>query len=81
MVMRYARLSLTLSLQASEEAEQKAIDPINDLKKPLYNPFFERYLLDEVKALRSELQAQLESSDRAISTVISNVQVPLCDHT
>nr|WP_193362568.1 tetratricopeptide repeat protein [Gayadomonas joobiniege] len=51
---------------------------IKSLEAPLYNPFVERYLLDEVKVIRQEQQvlraeiaeklaaAKLESSDRAI---------------
>ncbi|MFC3152619.1 TPR end-of-group domain-containing protein [Litoribrevibacter euphylliae] len=33
-------------------------DKINELEKPLYNPFVERYVLDELKQLRVELAAQ-----------------------
>lgn len=78
-------LSLTLPLQAAQDADQRATQVIEQLDKPLYNPFVERYLLDEVRALRIELQgqrteftdkytrAQLESSDRAISYTTSTV--------
>lgn len=78
-------LSLTLPLQAAQDADQRASQVIEQLDKPLYNPFVERYLLDEVRALRIELQgqraeftdkytrAQLESSDRAISYTTSTV--------
>jgi len=78
-------LSLTLPLQAAQDAVQRAAQVIEQLDKPLYNPFVERYLLDEVRALRIELQgqraeftdkytrAQLESSDRAISYTTSTV--------
>lgn len=78
-------LSLTLPLQAAQDADQRAAQVIEQLDKPLYNPFVERYLLDEVRALRIELQgqraeftdkytrAQLESSDRAISYTTSTV--------
>ncbi|BDY05174.1 tetratricopeptide repeat protein [Ferrimonas sp. YFM] len=38
--------------------EQEVRDSVSQLDKPLYNPFVERYLLDEVKSLRTELQAQ-----------------------
>ncbi len=78
-------LSLTLPLQAAQGSDQRAAQVIEQLDKPLYNPFVERYLLDEVRALRIELQgqrteftdkytrAQLESSDRAISYTTSTV--------
>lgn len=33
-------------------------DPIDGLEKPLYNPFVERYVLDELKQLRTDLAAQ-----------------------
>lgn len=51
---------------------------VQDLKQPLFKPFIERYILDELKALRSDQQqlrvdvtakvaeAKLEASDRAI---------------
>lgn len=77
---------ITLPLQAGDEnSNQKAADTIDQLQQPLYNPFVERYLLDEVRALRIELQnqraeftekysrAQLESSDRAINYTTSTV--------
>lgn len=70
---------------AAESKDSKAEQTINSLQRPLYNPFVERYLLDEVKALRMELQnqraeftekytrAQLESSDRAISYTTNTI--------
>ncbi len=78
-------LLFTLPLQAVESRDQKAQQAIEQLPAPLYNPFVERYMLDEVRALRMELQnqraeftekysrAQLESSDRAISYTTSTV--------
>ncbi|WP_051252942.1 TPR end-of-group domain-containing protein [Ferrimonas kyonanensis] len=39
-------------------SEQDVHNTVNQLEKPLYSPFVERYLLDEVKSLRTELQAQ-----------------------
>ncbi|EWH11225.1 hypothetical protein DS2_05190 [Catenovulum agarivorans DS-2] len=67
--------------QASEsKAEQveRLEEKIDNLQQPLYTPFIERYLLDEVKTIRQQqiaLEAQfteklanakLESSDRAL---------------
>lgn len=78
-------LSLVWPLQAAEQGDELAANTINSLQEPLYNPFVERYLLDEVKALRVELQsqcaeftvkysrAQLDSSDRAISYTTSTI--------
>lgn len=58
---------------------------IDKLDKPLYNPFVERYVLDELKTLRTDLQSQraemierytkteLAASDRAINYATSTV--------
>ena len=78
-------LLMVVSVNAAEKTDKKAEQAINALDKPLYTPFIERYMLDEVKALRVELQAQraeftekyshaqLESSDRAINYTTSTV--------
>ncbi|WP_286234862.1 tetratricopeptide repeat protein [Thalassotalea sediminis] len=67
-------LSGVVFAQEAESIDKK----INELDKPLYNPFIERYMLDELKMLRQEQQAlkaelidkvanaKLESSDRAL---------------
>ena len=54
--------------------EQETSSHIDELKEPLYNPFIERYLVDEVKALRidmNKLEVSLtkEVVDREIRTV------------
>ncbi|MEA3405458.1 MAG: hypothetical protein U9R28_06935 [Pseudomonadota bacterium] len=41
---------------SSATAEQLS-NKINQLKEPMYNPFIERYLVDEVKALRDDMHA------------------------
>ncbi|WP_338730907.1 tetratricopeptide repeat protein [Mangrovimonas cancribranchiae] len=58
---------------------------VDSLEQPLYKPFIERYILDEIKSLRQENQklraqvteqvaeAKLESSDRAINYTTSTV--------
>lgn len=49
------------SVQATEEptAEQtSAVDIVDALEAPLYTPFVERYVLDELKQLRAEMAAQ-----------------------
>lgn len=64
---------ISISVLAASEKEAP------DIEKPLYKPFIERYILDELKALRQDnqqlraeiaekiAQAKLESADRAIS--------------
>ena len=75
---------MLLPVQAATDDKQ-AEQAIDALDKPMYNPFVERYILDEVKTLRSELQAQraeftqaytraqLDSSDRAVNYATSTV--------
>ncbi|MDE5421066.1 hypothetical protein L3073_02475 [Ancylomarina sp. DW003] len=58
---------------------------IDTIEQPLYKPFIERYILDEIKSLRQENQslkaqvtkqiseAKLESSDRAINYTTSTI--------
>ena len=48
---------LTLSAGFAQSTEASA-EKINKLDKPLYNPFVERYVLDELKHLRVDLAAQ-----------------------
>ncbi len=69
---------------AAGEAARES-DPLAGQDKPLYTPFIERYILDELRSLRSEMQAQraeftekytraqLETSDRAVSYTTSTV--------
>mgnify|MGYP000040051588 FL=1 len=58
----------------AQATDKDAASHINQLKEPLYNPFIERYLVDEVKALRIDMH-KLEVSltkevvDREIRTV------------
>lgn len=88
LILRFVLLSLVcapLTLQAAESLDTKASDHIEALDKPMYNPFVERYILDEVKSLRSELlnqrvefnkkfaNTQLDVSDRAINYTTSTV--------
>lgn len=70
---------------ASETGTKQADKIVEDLDKPLYNPFVERYVLDELKTLRTDLQSQradfierftateLAASDRAINYATSTV--------
>lgn len=83
---------LLLPLPASSIAEpvneldtNQADKVIDELDKPLYNPFVERYVLDELKTLRTDLQGQraefierftateLGASDRAINYATATV--------
>jgi hypothetical protein len=84
-------LLLSLNLGAQPQATQKPAsspiteDELNPLTEPLYSPFIERYILDELKQLRMELAAQkvemtekildrdLMVSDKAMSYATSTV--------
>lgn len=46
-------LFLTLTLTAND-ASHKAKNEVNEIKKPLYTPFVENYILQEIKQLRDE---------------------------
>lgn len=71
----------TLRAATVESAEER----VAQLEKPLYNPFVERYVLDELKALRTDLQGQraeftekfattqMQSADRAMLYTTSTV--------
>lgn len=56
-------LLLSLNLGAQPQPQQRteppvAKDGLGTLTEPLYSPFIERYILDELKLLRTELAAQ-----------------------
>lgn len=65
--------------------DEAAAQQIEQRQEPLYNPFVERYMLDEIKALRTEVQgqraefverfatAELRASDRAITYTTSTI--------
>lgn len=58
---------------APESVQQKASQTVNQLKAPLYTPFIERYVLDELKQLRIDmntLQVSLtkEVTDRELTS-------------
>lgn len=50
-------VACSLAFAATEEEDQKAHEAIDALEKPLYSPFIERYVLDELKQLRQEQAA------------------------
>ena len=74
---------LLLSLPALLLAQNTS--KVDSIEQPLYKPFIERYILDEIKILRQENQslraqvtkqiaeAKLESSDRAINYTTSTI--------
>ncbi|MET4026272.1 tetratricopeptide (TPR) repeat protein [Marinobacter sp. MBR-99] len=49
-------ITFTSAIQAQQVTDEDVEERIGELESPLYNPFVERYLLDEVKALRQEMQ-------------------------
>lgn len=51
-------LLAALTFAEPSEQSQQAEDVISNLNEPLYNPFVERYVLDELKQLRTEMAAQ-----------------------
>ncbi|MDO6427435.1 tetratricopeptide repeat protein [Thalassotalea sp. 1_MG-2023] len=71
-------LSFLLTSSALAQETETIDKKVNELEQPLYSPFIERYMLDELKSLRQEQQAlkaemidkvanaKLESSDRAL---------------
>lgn len=74
-----------IAAPADEQNTKQHEKAIENLEKPLYTPFVERYVLDELKAIRMDLQEQrarfierfatteLASSDRALNYVTSTV--------
>ncbi|MCV2401263.1 tetratricopeptide repeat protein [Marinomonas sp. C2222] len=71
-------LLVCMSFGAFAQVDEAEVENIDELKAPLYEPFIERYILDEIKSLRQGQQAmkaevaekvataKLESSDRAL---------------
>lgn len=87
-ILMSALLLLPLSTSAETVTDTATVQSekvIEKLEKPLYNPFVERYVLDELKTLRTDLQSQranmierftateLAASDRAINYATSTV--------
>lgn len=59
---------------SAAELHQQAVAVVNELEEPLYSPFIERYVLDELKQLRVDLSAQRSDLiqqvvDREISSI------------
>jgi tetratricopeptide (TPR) repeat protein len=78
-------VSMIILAFSNEEMDKKAEQKIDNLQKPLYNPFIERYIIDELKNLRQDQQnlrveltqniakSKLEVSDRAMRYVTDTV--------
>ena len=82
-------LSITLFAQPQqldkELMDKEALKQIQKLEEPLYNPFIERYIIDEIKDLRMQQQqlkvdvadrittSRLDVSDRAMTYVTNTV--------
>lgn len=70
---------------ADPEVQQQLRDTVENLDEALYSPFIERYVLDELKALRTEMAAQrielteklvdrhVESIDRGVSYATNTI--------
>ena len=57
---------------ADGQTEQRAQERVDKLQEPLYSPFVERYVLDELKQLRKDLAAQrVELTEEVIDRQIS----------
>lgn len=70
-------LSMSAQAQEPEPQEQVLAKTIEQLEKPLYTPFIERYLLDEVKSLRADLQAQRAD----FKSQLADKQLTLANHS
>lgn len=78
LIMLSAGLASPASSQepdSSEKNDTEAIqETVDSLEKPLYSPFIERYVLDELKALRTEMAAQrTELIQRMVDRELSSV--------
>lgn len=88
-VIVFVLVSLALSAQALEsdstEEQQRAAEHIDKLQEPLYSAFVERYVLDELKQLRTDMAAQrvellqqvvdrhVESIDRGVTYATNTI--------
>jgi tetratricopeptide (TPR) repeat protein len=67
-------LSSVTFAEPASTADQQRDQRVEQLEKPLYSPFIERYVLDELKQLRTDMAAQKaeliqQIVDRELSTV------------
>lgn len=71
-------LLFSVAAQADDAGNKKAEETIKQLDKPLYSAFTERYVLDELKQLRTDMSAQRvefiqQITDRQLDTIDKNV--------
>ncbi|MDO3382265.1 TPR end-of-group domain-containing protein [Gilvimarinus algae] len=62
--------------ETRDEAAQdrNARETVENLEKPLYNPFVERYVLDELKLLRSEMaQQRVELTEKIVDRQMDSI--------
>lgn len=58
--------------QDPEERQQAAEERVDNLQEPLYTPFVERYVLDELKQLRKDMAAQrVELTEKVVDRQMS----------
>ncbi|MCP8898589.1 TPR end-of-group domain-containing protein [Gilvimarinus xylanilyticus] len=60
--------------ESAQVTEQEAQARVESLDEPLYNPFVERYVLDELKQLRAEMaQQRVELTEKIVDRQIQSV--------
>ena len=76
---------LAAAASATPDGDAELESHINEMKEPLYSPFIERYLLDEVRSLRIDMERkhrelaaevvdrELEAADKAVSYATDTV--------
>ncbi|WP_022958834.1 TPR end-of-group domain-containing protein [Spongiibacter tropicus] len=76
---------LAAAAPATPDGDAELESHINEMKEPLYSPFIERYLLDEVRSLRIDMERkhrelaaevvdrELEAADKAVSYATDTV--------
>ena len=76
---------LVAAAPATPDGDAELESHINEMKEPLYSPFIERYLLDEVRSLRIDMERkhrelaaevvdrELEAADKAVSYATDTV--------
>jgi len=62
-----AAVVVSESEQLRSEQRQELRQHVQQLQEPLYNPFIERYMIDEIKALRSDMERQRVEMIREIT--------------
>ncbi|MDX1353649.1 MAG: tetratricopeptide repeat protein [Thiomicrorhabdus sp.] len=65
-------LVLTPQISFAESPHNKETQDVNQLKQPMYNPFVERYVIDELKDLRADMmQMQVDLTKEVTNRDIS----------